>query len=164
VGEIGATKHTGFKPAWHLIDPGFGENAINDDILEIVLADPSTPLLNWAQQDKGLDYLECAARNLASMYGTQCPGLTAQLELARVLAHGAAKYDHDGVNYRKGHVWSGMWRAAIGHIASHTRGDLYDGESGLLHLSHALGQIMFLYVHQRDGLGHDDREEIWPRT
>jgi len=123
------------------------------------------PLLEWRYEGDSLvggpRMLQSVFAITAQLYGTRDPESTARKELARVLAYGDQKYGC--VQYRRGLKWSQLWRAAVGHIEEHMSGNLYDDESGLMHLSHALGAIMMLYVHQVDGLGTDDRGEVWPR-
>lgn len=154
------TKHDQSKPAFHLIDARFD--------LEVLGAD------DWQRgTEKGQDLRCWAARSdgasikrvfwyVATLYNTDNPQRTARLELARVLHFGAEKYSPQ--NWRKGFKWSRLWRAAYSHIEAHKAGDIYDDEAGLLHLSHALCCLMFLIVHERDGLGEDDRAEIWPEV
>lgn len=151
------TKHDQNKPAYHLIDAEFCRE------LEAAAGrpcDPSVALGEWATGDGPDSHLTRAFWGVANMYGTDAPTYTARLELARVLAFGAKKYAPN--NWRGGFAWSRLWRAAYGHIQAHRSGDIYDPETGFLHLSHALCCLMFLIVHARDGLGRDDRAEVWP--
>lgn len=151
-----AVKFDADKPAYHLLDRQFvhemrgtaGDGrSLNDTLLQ---------LRSWSEGEAA--QLKFAFGGVAGAFNTATPWLTAELELARVLAFGAAKYDAH--NWRKGFVWSRLYRAATGHIRAHQLGDIYDSETGLLHLSHALCCLMFLIVHERDGLGTDDREEM----
>jgi hypothetical protein len=64
----------------------------------------------------------------------------ALVELARVLAHGAKKYDT--WNWRKGLTQRQTCAAALRHIYAHLDGEDLD-ESGLPHLAHAFCEIMF---------------------
>ena len=166
---MSGTKFDQDKPAYHLIDARF-----DFDVLAAGMAlDPSRSidtgkrirpemlLISWAQwpidNERSLIHAFWA---VVSMYNTKAPVQVARLELARVLAFGAKKYAPN--NWKGGFAWSRLWRAAYGHIEAHKRGDIYDPETGFLHLSHALCCLMFLIVHVRDGLGEDDREKIWP--
>lgn len=151
-----AVKFDADKPAYHLLDREFvsamsrrcgsGGN-LNDALLE---------LRSWAAGES--NQLPFAFTRVAGAFNTIAPWLTAELEIARVLALGARKYAPH--NWRKGFAWSRLYRAAVGHIRAHQRGDVYDPETGLLHLSHALCMLMFLVVHERDELGTDDRGEM----
>jgi hypothetical protein len=154
----GAAKHTETKPAYHLIDGAFRHEVLHDLIYGV--KDVRCALRMWHDDGESM-FLRRAASGIANMYGTENPRGTAELELARVLRYGADKYDRGSINFRKGHKWSDMWRAAHGHVESHLRGDLIDPQSGLMHLSHALGQVMMLWVHQKNQFGTDDRNEVW---
>ena len=64
-------------------------------------------------------------------------------ELVKILTFGAAKYGDnnwqniDGFDKR-------YFAAAMRHLSSYAQGEIRDKESGELHLSHALTNIMFL--------------------
>ena len=64
-------------------------------------------------------------------------------DIARVYTEGAKKYGDnnwqnvDGFNKR-------YFAAAMRHLSSYSQGEIRDKESGELHLSHALTNIMFL--------------------
>lgn len=152
------TKHDQSKPAFHLIDARFD--------LEVLCDGPSISsfdqnLRQWARRDSRAD-LRRVFWAVVAKFGTDNLPRTARLELARVLHFGAEKYSPN--NWKGGFKWSRLWRAAYGHIEAHKAGDIYDDETGFLHLSHALCCLMFLIVHERDGLGEDDRAEIWPEV
>ena len=151
--ETKAVKHDEGKPAFHLIDPKFADTVSNLHHLKFTLQSVVSDLSMWWKGDEV--QLSRLFIEVASVINADAPWLTGQLELARALRHGADKYDE--YNWRKGFAWSRPYRAAQSHIAAHRRGDIYDDESGLLHLSHALSCIMFLTVHERDNLGTDDR-------
>lgn len=156
---VTAVKHDEAKPAIHLIDVAWMRaltNALDESPgmygrLEFAVRH----LELWASGPLDYQVLVTAAAAVAQAVNADAPALTAELELGRVLEFGARKYDP--TNWRKGMAWSRLYRAARGHIQSHRRGDIYDLETGYLHLSHALACLMFLAVSQRDGLGADDR-------
>ena len=155
-----AVKRDQQKPGYHLIDLAFDEDVItrrgwNPE------GSPESYLLGWTKESRKEPLLiRLAFHSVVKMFNTDNPQHVARIELARGLAHGAEKYATH--NWRKGFVWSRLWRPAYGHIQSHRSGNIYDDETGFMHLSHALCALMFLYVHQRDGLGTDDRAEMWP--
>lgn len=59
----------------------------------------------------------------------------AQIEEAKVLAFGKAKYD--AWNWSKGMKWSRVLDAVLRHLAAYADGEMIDPESGLSHLAHA---------------------------
>lgn len=61
--------------------------------------------------------------------------------LAEVLDFGARKYAAH--NWRKGITMSRLLGAGLRHIYARLRGEVYDLESGLPHLSHAMCCLMF---------------------
>lgn len=68
------------------------------------------------------------------------------LELGKTLTYGAKKY--------KPNSWQNVpggrdthYAAAMRHILAWRQGELYDKESGLMHLTHALSNIMFMMYH-----------------
>lgn len=63
-------------------------------------------------------------------------------ELARVYGFGATKYDDD--NWKKGYSWKLSFAAMMRHAWSFWRGETYDKESGLHHLSHVAWHCMTL--------------------
>jgi hypothetical protein len=65
----------------------------------------------------------------------------ALVETARVMAHGAKKYN--AFNWRKGLTQRQTCAAALRHIYQHLDGEDLDTESGLLHLAHAACEVMF---------------------
>ena len=71
----------------------------------------------------------------------------AMVELARVLGYGAEKYGAD--NWRKGLSQRRCLGAALRHIYDHLDGKDLDEESNLLHLAHAMAELMFaIRMHQ----------------
>lgn len=66
----------------------------------------------------------------------------ALIEVAHVLAHGAAKYGAD--NWHKCEDTSRYIGAALRHILAHMRGETNDSETGRLHLAHAICGLLFV--------------------
>lgn len=67
----------------------------------------------------------------------------AELEVARVLTHGASRYGAD--NWRR--VEGARWRylaACMRHLNAWRRGERLDEDSGLSHLAHAACCVLFL--------------------
>ena len=62
--------------------------------------------------------------------------------LARVLTYGAQKYKPN--NWKKCKDTSVYVDALMRHLEAHRSGILFDGESGLPHLHHALCNLVFL--------------------
>lgn len=155
----GAVKYDAGKPAYHLIDMEFASEVI-EPMRSAKRGRPELALRNWARG--GGESLADAFASTVELYGTDNPRHVAELELARVLGAGARKYAPN--NWREGFHWSRLSRAANSHIKKHRCGEVIDDEFGLMHLSHALCMIMFLHVHVRDGLGTDDRADIWPQA
>lgn len=151
-----AIKHDQLKPATHLIDLEFLRL---DDLpaLDVVAVAQEDLRRWWAAPGDPHALLHTAYARLATYLGGTH---TARLELGRTLAFGAQKYGPH--NWREGMEWSRVWRAAHDHLAAHLRGTIYDDETGLLHVSHALTSVMFLVVYARDGLGTDDRPKHRP--
>jgi hypothetical protein len=157
-----AVKHDDLKPAYHLIDMGvlFDLNcmgpSLRDQSDELVCA--LAALVRFGTGRGGSEAIWSAFAIVACELDAENPDESAQFHMASVLAHGAQKYDAH--NWRKGFAWSRLWRASYGHIVSHMRGEETELRVGLPHLAHALCALMFLVVHQRDGLGVDDRAEV----
>lgn len=78
--------------------------------------------------------------------------------LAAVLTFGAKKYA--AWNWIKGFDWSRPYGAAQRHLNAWWSGENNDPESGLPHLAHAMCCVMMLLVHERRGLGKDDRVRL----
>lgn len=76
-------------------------------------------------------------------------------EIARVLQHGAKKYDAH--NWRKGMKWSRLYAAHLRHLFAWAVGENIDPESGLRHLAHAGCCLLFLLTYQATETGEDDR-------
>jgi hypothetical protein len=71
------------------------------------------------------------------------------IEIAKVLQFGAKKYAPN--NWRKGIMYSRLFRAAIGHCISWWMGEDRDPETGLSHLAHAGCCIVFLLHYVTSG-------------
>ncbi len=63
-------------------------------------------------------------------------------ELGKILTMGAAKYGDR--NWEKGIDYNRIYGAALRHLLDFWSGEDLDAESGLLHLSHCLCNLMFL--------------------
>lgn len=81
---------------------------------------------------------------------------------ARVLEFGAKKYGEnnwrDDINTT---AWSRSYSSLQRHLMSYWNKVDTDPESGLLHLDHALTQIMILRVAYEEGKDMDDRYDSW---
>lgn len=77
------------------------------------------------------------------------------LEISKVLAFGAAKYD--AWNWAKGMRWSRLAGAAMRHLLAWLMGEDKDPESGLSHLAHLGCCVVFLITYEARSLGTDDR-------
>ena len=62
--------------------------------------------------------------------------------VAIVMRDGGIKYDEH--NWRRGLHYSRLLRGAIGHIAKHLMGELYDRQTNLPHLAHAACCVLFV--------------------
>lgn len=76
-------------------------------------------------------------------------------EVGKVLTYGAIKYSPD--NWRIGISYRRLIGAALRHLFAFARGEDFDPETGLSHLSHASCCIMFLFSHQKYQRDLDDR-------
>lgn len=163
------TKHDGGKPAFHLLD----EDALSQlaahihAVAKLECTDASvspTDARNVLRRfSHGLDdvYIMEAWMYAARLLCPTNPYLAMRLETAKVLDFGATKYAPN--NWRGGFKWSRLISAAHRHLDAYARGTICDDETGLHHLAHFSCCMMFLVVHVRDGLGEDDRAEVWPR-
>ena len=80
------------------------------------------------------------------------------IEIAKVLQFGAKKYAPN--NWRKGFVYSRLFRAGIGHMISWWMGQDNDPETGFSHLAHAGCCVVFLlHFTLRGDSCNDDRSE-----
>lgn len=77
------------------------------------------------------------------------------LEIAKVLEHGAGKYDEH--NWRKGMKWSRLLSSSLRHITAFNEGEDLDPESGINHLAHAACGLMFLLEYYTTHKELDDR-------
>lgn len=80
-------------------------------------------------------------------------------EMVKVMTFGTTKYDDD--NWKKGMKWSIVLASLKRHIAEFEKGVDFDKESGLLHLSHAATNIMFLLEYYKICPQHDDRDHSY---
>jgi len=77
-------------------------------------------------------------------------------QLAGVYTYGSQKYDDD--NWRKGLKWKkDTFACILRHIWKWFRGERFDKESGLHHLSHAAWNCFALMEYERNSIGIDDR-------
>jgi hypothetical protein len=77
-------------------------------------------------------------------------------QLAGVYTYGSQKYDPD--NWRKGLRWrKDVFACILRHIWKWFRGEKFDIESGLHHLSHAAWNCFTLMEYERNSVGVDDR-------
>lgn len=76
-------------------------------------------------------------------------------ETAKVLTHGAKKYDD--FNWRKGLKYRRLLAATLRHLFAFQQGEDLDEETGLSHLAHALCEIMFLLWMTKFRPDQDDR-------
>lgn len=74
---------------------------------------------------------------------------------ARVLAFGAGKYSP--YNWAEGMKWSRVFAALMRHMWKWWKGEVYDEETGEMHLYHASCCLMFLAHYQLYNVGEDDR-------
>lgn len=79
----------------------------------------------------------------------------ALVQVARVLAFGAAKYDAH--NWRQGIAWQRPLDAAMRHILAFNEGEDNDTETGLSHLAHAMCELMFVLEFQHTHPELDNR-------
>jgi hypothetical protein len=80
------------------------------------------------------------------------------LEVAKVLDFGQKKYA--AWNWEQGLTYTRVYAAALRHIFQHMNGEKRDAETGLLHLAHALCEVMFLLAYTvQDRTELDDRRK-----
>ena len=68
-------------------------------------------------------------------------------ELAKILTYGATKYEDR--NWEKGILYSRVYAALLRHLVKWSKGEVFDTESGLRHLSHAFCNLMFLVTYDK---------------
>lgn len=78
---------------------------------------------------------------------------------ASVLAFGRDKYGE--WNWAGGFDWSRLYSACQRHLGEWWQGDDLDKETGMSHLWHALCCVVFLVMHEKYGLGRDDRCKLF---
>lgn len=79
----------------------------------------------------------------------------AVVELARVLTHGATKYEAN--NWRRGLAWTRIISAILRHTFAYLGGQTHDPETGLSHMAHVMCNAMFLVEFERTRPEFDDR-------
>ena len=78
--------------------------------------------------------------------------------LAKILTFGAKKYAPNGwksVPDKDNRYYAAMQR----HIIEHRKGNIYDDETGYLHLEHALCNIVFLLQTEYERLEYNGKDE-----
>lgn len=76
-------------------------------------------------------------------------------ELVKVYTYGTIKYDDN--NWRKGVKWGRLYGALERHASKWRRNEIYDDESGIHHIVHAIWQCFSLLEYYLYGIGVDDR-------
>jgi len=76
-------------------------------------------------------------------------------KIAQVMTYGKQKYGRD--NWRGGIVYSRLLAAVLRHINAYRKGETYDPETGLSHLSHASCGLMMLLEFEETRPDLDDR-------
>lgn len=76
-------------------------------------------------------------------------------KIAAVMTYGKQKYGRD--NWRGGIVYSRLLAAVLRHINAYRKGETYDPETGLSHLSHASCGLMMLLEFEETRSDLDDR-------
>lgn len=76
-------------------------------------------------------------------------------EVVKVYTYGTIKYDDR--NWEKGMEWGRLYGALERHASKWRRGEIYDNESGLHHISHAIWQCFSLVEYDHYKIGIDDR-------
>jgi hypothetical protein len=82
------------------------------------------------------------------------------IELAKVLTHGAKKYD--ARNWEQGISWSRLIAAVLRHTWAYLSGETNDPETGLSHMAHVLCEAMFLVHYEQTKKEFDDRPNYLP--
>lgn len=78
-------------------------------------------------------------------------------EIAKALAFGEKRYG--SWNWAAGMSWSRLASAALRHLFAWLKGETYDPDSGLNHLSHCACNLLFLITSQKNNWGTDDRHK-----
>lgn len=76
-------------------------------------------------------------------------------KIAQVMTYGKTKYGRD--NWRGGIVFSRLLAAVLRHINAYRKGETFDPETGLSHLSHASCGLMMLLEFEETRKELDDR-------
>lgn len=80
--------------------------------------------------------------------------------MAQVLTKGVEKYPEN--NWRKGLKWIGGVMSSVDrHLLAFKNGEDRDPESGLLHIAHAMTNLMFLLEYYTTHPELDDRKEMY---
>jgi hypothetical protein len=79
----------------------------------------------------------------------------AEEQLAKVLTLGAEKYAPR--NWESGMKWTTVLQSLLRHVHAFKKGEDYDSETGLLHMAHAMCNIMFLLEYHKIYPQGDDR-------
>ena len=82
----------------------------------------------------------------------------ALIEIGKVLAHGAKKYDDR--NWELGMDWNRPFGALLRHLWAWWGGEDIDEDSGLHHLAHAGCNVLFLLTYTLRNTGKDTRSFI----
>ena len=111
--------------------------------------------------DTGIYYIDIlGAHILSELNSKSCKDLlgldTESLNMvADVFTMGAKKYSSE--NWKKGLSWLETFGSFLRHYRAYLSGELYDAESGLHHLGHALVNLIFIRQFYHLAPWHDDR-------
>lgn len=86
----------------------------------------------------------------------------AQEQYAKVLTHGARKYDER--NWERGMKWTTVLASLKRHILAFERGEDYDPETKLLHTAHAMCNLAFLTEYYQIFPEGDDRSHWYMKS
>ena len=78
-------------------------------------------------------------------------------ETNKVLEHGKVKYGILNWQKKEGFKYSRCFNALLRHMFAWWKGEDYDKETGLCHLSHAMCNLLFLMYHFKYNKEADDR-------
>ena len=131
-------KHDAQKPDWTYIPAGAAAAicAIDEN------CPPREDVTRCLMQYRAGDFQSAAMAGACLMVNWESDALA--LEAARqVLEYGAKKYSRDNW-YKVPDAKTRYWAAAMRHIVLHDTGEIFDAESGLPHLAHALAGCLIL--------------------
>ena len=80
------------------------------------------------------------------------------IAMARVLGHGAEKYETH--NWLRGLAHERVLDATLRHLAAYQQGQDIDEDSGLPVLWHAMTELAFLITYKELEIGEDDRRHV----